>query len=137
MISYRFMTRGEERQVFGLVESVFNEYVRNDFSLEGIEEFFRAARHMIFDWPSDHFIIVAAVRDKITGMIAMKENRRISLFFVDSSYRRRGIGRTLLHHALAHCAGHASGVNEFEVHSSLMRYRSTRNSALNRRKRNK
>ncbi len=118
-VSYRPMAPGEEPQVFGLVERVFNEFVRDDFTREGIDEFFRAASSMIFDHPAGHSILVAAALGKVVGMINVKDNRHISLFFVDKARHGKGIGRALLHHAIEHCSLHAPENNTIDVNSSL------------------
>jgi GNAT superfamily N-acetyltransferase len=63
--------------------------------------------------------MVVVTQGKIVGMIDIKENCHICLFFVDSSYQRRGVGRVLLDHALAHCLRNTSKVTVIDVHSSL------------------
>ncbi len=118
-ISYRPMAMGEEPQVFELVERVFNEFVRDDFPREGIEEFFRAAGSMIFDHSADHSVLVAVALDKVVGMIDMKDNRHISLFFVDKAHHGKGIGRGLLHHAIERCLLRAPENGSIDVNASL------------------
>lgn len=118
-ISYRPMAPGEEPQVFGLVERVFNEFVRNDFTREGVEEFFNAADSMIFDHLAGHSILVAVAPGKVVGMIDMKDHKHISLFFVDRAHHGKGIGRALLHHAIEHCSLHAPENDSIDVNASL------------------
>lgn len=97
----------------------FNQFVRDDCTQEGIHEFFRATRVMVFNQPSNHFIMVVVAQGKIVGMIDIKENRHICLFFVDSSYQRQGVGKALLDHALAYCLRNTPEVTAIDVHSSL------------------
>ncbi len=113
------MAAGEEPLVFALVERVFNEFVRSDFTPEGIEEFFRSARSFIFDHPADHTIIVALAQGRVVGIIDLKDNQHISLFFVDSTCRSRGIGRALLHHAMDLASRRAPDNSAIDVNSSL------------------
>ena len=110
---------GEEQQVFSLVQRVFDEFVRSDFTQEGVVEFLRAARVMVFDRPSDHFVMVAESDGRIVGMIDMKESSHVSLLFVDVQCHRQGIGRQLLDHALAVCRSARPDLNQVDVHSSL------------------
>ena len=63
--------------------------------------------------------MLAVARDKIVGMIDMKENHHICLFFVDSFYQRQGIGKALLDHALAYCLRSNPDVTTINVHASL------------------
>jgi len=118
-VSYRPMAPGEEPQVLGLAERMFNEFVRADFTREGVEEFSRAAKSMIFDRPDGHVILVAATPDNVVGMIALKDYKHISLFFVDSACHGQGIGKALLRHAIEHCSLHAPAIDSIDVHSSL------------------
>lgn len=63
--------------------------------------------------------MVAETEDRIIGMIDIKENCHICLFFVDSSHQRKGVGRNLLNRVLAHCRVQNSELSEIDVHSSL------------------
>ncbi len=68
-IIYRKMRDGEMDQVFDLVKSGFDEFVLPDLTEEGVKEFFRAAREMIYDRPAAHFILVAKSRSGISKEI--------------------------------------------------------------------
>jgi GNAT superfamily N-acetyltransferase len=77
-----------------LVRRVFLEYEAPDYEPEGIAEFFRTIENQEFleklrmygAWKGDQFVGVLATRS---------EGRHIALFFVDSSYQQKGIGRLL------------------------------------------
>ncbi len=116
---YRKMRSGEERRVFDLVKAGFDEYVLPDLTLEGAKEFFRAASEMIYERPAGHFILVAERDEAITGMIDVRDNNHICLFFVGKAYQCRGIGRGLLGRAVAECRAHDPGIFSIEVNSSL------------------
>lgn len=116
---YRPMAIGEEQAVFSLVELGFNGFVRKDLSQEGIDEFMRAARVMVYDHPPDHFITVAANDGQVVGMIDMRGGYQISLFFVDPSHQGQGIGRCLLDHAISKCCQLKPDIEEIKVHSSV------------------
>lgn len=118
-ISYRKMQRGEESRVFELVKSGFDETVLPDVTEEGAKEFFRAAREMIYDQPSTHFILVADLEGAISGMTDVRDNNHICLFFVEKTARRKRIGRNLMERAIEQCISENTGVSAIEVNSSL------------------
>jgi GNAT superfamily N-acetyltransferase len=118
-VTCRMIRPGEEQEVFRLVERGFDEFVRDDCTPEGVAEFMRATRSMVFDRPPRHFLMVAESDGRIVGMIDVKGDSHICLFFVDSGYQGRGIGRKLLDQAVALCAGRRAGLSEMDVHSSL------------------
>ena len=117
-ISYRLIEPGEEEETFAMINRGFNAYVRGDFTSEGVEEFYRAVRIMVFERPSNHFIVVAESNSQIVGMIDVKENHHISIFFVEPSCMGKGIGRGLLTHAIMLCQQNKPDFIELEVHSS-------------------
>ena len=118
-MTYRMIEAGDEQEVFSLVERGFSEFVRSDCTEEGINEFMRATRVMVFDRPPHHFIMVAESRGRIVGMIDVKEDTHICLLFVDSLYQNKAIGRHLLERAVALCRERKPDLSEIDVHSSL------------------
>jgi len=112
------MKPGEEEETFDMIDRGFNAYVRDDFTSEGVEEFYRAIRIMVFEHLPNHFIAVAENNSQIVGMIDIKENYHISIFFVEPSYMGKGIGRRLLSHAIMLCQQNKTDLIELEVHSS-------------------
>ena len=63
--------------------------------------------------------MVAEADGQLVGMIDVKDNSHISLSFVDSAYRGRGIGRALLERSIAMCRSRDPGVRTLDVSSSL------------------
>jgi len=118
-VTCRMIRQGEEQQVFSLIERVFDEFVRSDFTAEGVAEFLRAARLMVFERPPDHFTMVAISGDRIVGMIDMKGYSHVCLFFVDARCHGRGIGRRLFDNALAVCRNAKPDLAEVDVNSSV------------------
>lgn len=114
----RLIRRGEEEEIFSMIERGFNAFVQDDFSQEGVVEFHRAIRDMVFNHPPGHFILVAESPGGIVGMIDVKEDRHISIFFVEPSQMNQGIGHTLLDHAVTLCRKRKANLSEIEVHSS-------------------
>jgi len=109
----------DKESLFALVERSFNQFVRADLTTEGVEEFIRAARLMIFEQPQDHFITVAESDGQPVGMIDIRNNSHICLFFVEPLRIGHGIGRTLLAHAIAECRTHKPDLHQVDVNSSL------------------
>ncbi len=118
-IAYSTIRRGEEERVFDLVKSGFDEFVLPDLTEEGAKEFFRAAREMIYDRPAGHVLLLAKSSSNIAGVIDMRDNSHICLFFVARAYQRRGIGRGLLERAIALSIERAPALTAIDVNSSL------------------
>jgi GNAT superfamily N-acetyltransferase len=114
------MMRPEDREsVFALVERGFDRFVRADFAEEGVAEFVRAARLMVFEQPPEHFVMIAEGDGHIVGMIDIRNHSHICLFFVEPSCIGMGIGRGLLDYAAAECRKHDVGLQQIDVNSSL------------------
>jgi GNAT superfamily N-acetyltransferase len=118
-IAYSTMRKGEEDRVFDLVKSGFDEFVLPDLTEEGAKEFFRAAREMIYDRPAGHVILVAQSSGNIVGMIDIRDNSHICLFFVARAYQGKGIGRGLLDQAIALSMERDPAIATIDVNSSL------------------
>src|SRR5271157_2946933 len=118
-ITYRHMVAGEEREVFELVRAGFDGYVRTDLTDEGVSEFFRAAHEMIYHRPISHLIAVAESPTAIAGMIDIRDNSHICLFFVAEPFHRKGIGRDLLEWAIEWCLSSDQKIRAVDVNSSL------------------
>ena len=118
-IATRLMLPGEEAAVLALVERVFHQFVAGDLDPEGVREFLKAARSFVLDTPPNHFVVVAAQGDEIVGMIDVKDDDHVSLFFVDPARHGEGLGRRLLEAGIDLCRTHRPGVRAVDVHSSL------------------
>ena len=119
-IAYRTMRQGEEDDVCSLVTRVFKKFVASQYSLVGIEEFFKFADAyaMAARTKSSHFVLVAETNDDMVGMIEMRDGEHICLLFVDEHYHRQGIARELLKRALEICVRNRTGKKTITVHSS-------------------
>ena len=109
----------EKIQTYSLVERCFDAYVRCDLTEEGVEEFFRAAKEMIYRQPSNHFLLVAWSDDTVLGMCDVRDFHHISLFFVDPAFQQRGIGRALMTEAQRRCLAHHGAPMTMTVNSSV------------------
>ncbi len=112
------MAPGEGAAVLALVMAGFDEFVRPDFSDEGVAEFERSARSFVLDRPEGHSLIVAEEGNRLVGMLDVRDGSHIALFFVDADRHGRGIGRSLLGHAIERCCVVDPDVRTVTVNSS-------------------
>jgi len=119
-LEYRLMRPEEASEVCKLVEVVFDHYEAPEYSPEGIAEFRRYNRpeEMIKRSNSGHFALVAADAQSVIGIIEIRNNRHISMFFIAQGFQGKGIGRQLWHYALKKSQDADNSVREFTVNSS-------------------
>lgn len=103
-----------------LVERVFDQFVAPGFSNEGVEHF---KRYIDLDlirarFDNNHVIFIAEELDtrQIVGMLEVRNNDHVSLFFVDKAYMGQNIGRMLTSAAFEHCV--LAGKSMITVNSS-------------------
>ncbi len=118
-IQLSVMSLEDDRAVYALVEREFMEFVQDDCTEEGVDMFFEAVRYIVYDKPDNYFVLTAKENGAVIGMIAVRHHNHISLFFVDKSHHRRGIGRRLFEAALARCLDIDPNLVVMDVHSSL------------------
>jgi GNAT superfamily N-acetyltransferase len=114
------MQAGEEVEVCSLVTRVFSDFVSHLYSPEGIKEFFRYADPALLSsrTQDNHFVLVAELHGQIVGMIEMRNNNHISLFFIEGELQRKGIGKQLWRKALDTCLANRPDLAKITVHSS-------------------
>lgn len=103
LLEYRPMKRGEEAEVARLVLRVFDEFVAPQFSKEGVQEFRNYADPHLFLLRSrwDHFVHLALADGEIAGMIEVRDDGHVALFFVEGRFQGRGVGGELLRRGLS------------------------------------
>lgn len=101
-VNYRQMRHGEESQVVDLVSRVFYQYVAPLYSNEGVTEFmnYADASALADRMQGNNFVLIAALHNEIIGIIEIRENNHIALFFVAPEHQRKGVGRELLKKAV-------------------------------------
>jgi GNAT superfamily N-acetyltransferase len=112
--------KGQETAIHLLIKRVYDEFVSIDYSNEG-NKFF-------YDWiepsriaerqKSQINLLVALVDSKIIGMIETRDNKYISLLFVDKDYQGHGIAKKLFHESLKTCITRDAALEKFYVHAS-------------------
>ncbi len=119
-VNYRLMKAGEEGQVIDLVTRVFHQFVAPLFNDEGVTEFIKyttphALAERIID---DHFVLIAESKGNIIGIIEIRKNCHIALFFVRQEHQRKGIGKDLLSRAVRACIAARPDLAELTVNAS-------------------
>jgi GNAT superfamily N-acetyltransferase len=119
-IKYRRMTQGDETKVSEFISVVFNEYVAPGFSQDGIDEFMKYIKpHAIeSQLKENHFAFIAKLGEKIIGIIEVRNNNHVALFFVDGHFQRKGIGKKLLEKAIELCSSNDSKISKITVNAS-------------------
>jgi len=120
MITYREIQRGEEINACCLVMDCFNEYVAPGYIKEGVAEFSRYVDPDLMKAriANNHFVILAMDHDNMAGVIEVRNNNHISLFFVKKDHQHQGIGRKLHELAIEKCRTLNPEVTTIDVHSS-------------------
>ncbi len=91
----RRILKDEMEEALNLVWEVFLEFEASDYTEEGINEFKKTINSKTWVKNRD-FYGAFDNKNKILGVIAIKDITHIALFFVDGKYHRKGIGRKLL-----------------------------------------
>jgi GNAT superfamily N-acetyltransferase len=119
-IEYRPITADDEEQAIDIVSSTFREFVAPGFSDEGIAEFFNYANADAFKERSrgNHFTIVAQKSRDLIGLIEIRNNNHISLFFVRKQYQSMGVGKSLFNMAQKACLKNCPDLKKITVNAS-------------------
>lgn len=90
----------ETETALDLVMKVFMEYESPDYSEEGVEEFNKTMQDE--EYLSKLCMYGAYASERLIGVIATRsEGTHIALFFVDSDFQGKGVGRSLFQTVLA------------------------------------
>lgn len=120
-MKFSLMQKGQENSVIEITREVFDEIVAPQYTQEGIDEFYRFAsvESLCKRNQSDHFTIIAANEDKLSGIIEVRELKHISMFFVKKELQNKGIGKALFKNALNEILKRNPEVKLLTVNSSL------------------
>lgn len=120
-IIYKTFELKEALKVNELIVKSFDKYVGTGYSEEGIAIFKNYVRpELIIERFKEgiDYIITANDQDKVVGVIDIRNNDHISLFFVDEAYHKRGIARELFDRILEKLEVKKKGVSKITVNSS-------------------
>lgn len=96
----------EEREtIAGLVGRAFDRDVAQDCDPKGIYNFriFSSAGTMALRAANRHWALVAEMDGAPAGVVEVREDRHLSMLFVDPAHQGAGIGRRLFEAAVARC----------------------------------
>lgn len=114
----RRMRPGEEAAVIALVARVFDENVAPQYGEAGVREFYAyaAPEPLAARAQRDHLVLIAEQDGALVGMIEMRQDGHVAMLFAEP--QGRGIGRRLLHTALAVGAWRQDEPSRVTVHAS-------------------
>jgi GNAT superfamily N-acetyltransferase len=111
---------GQEIMIHQLIKKVYDEFVSIDYSDEGnrfFDEWIKPSKiaerqcNQINLW-------VAFIDSKLVGMIEIRDNKYISLLFVDKEYQGQGIAKKLFDKSLKEIIQREPKLDKFYVHAS-------------------
>jgi ribosomal protein S18 acetylase RimI-like enzyme len=116
---FTFLNEADINQALALVHEVFDAFVGKDYPEEG-RNFFR--REVSFEFirtlpQRNGFSLVSLDKEKIIGIISVRDFSHIALFFVDEKYQGQGIGKHLFEAAKNKITENEK-INEMQVHAS-------------------
>jgi GNAT superfamily N-acetyltransferase len=118
------MRQGEETDVVELVLNVFSEFVAPHFSNDGVLEFkkFVNEESIAERFHSGNPIIVALIENQIIGVVEIRDNSHIALFFVGKPFQKKGVAKKMFCEAIKICRERNPDINKFTVNSSPNAY---------------
>ena len=116
----RLVTTNDVEAVCDLIAEVFNHSVASLYSDDGVSAFFSYADAGMMQarLQAGHFALVAEQDGVMVGMIEMRNNDHVSMFFVSQRCQRQGVGKELLRQALALAHEADPSVSQVTVNSS-------------------
>ncbi|MBE9166386.1 GNAT family N-acetyltransferase [Pleurocapsales cyanobacterium LEGE 06147] len=88
-----------------LLEQVFNEFIAPEYSSEGIQEFHRYIQptELLARQKKHYFTLVSVARDRVVGVIEVRNHNHVCLLFVAPEFQRWEIAKELFRKALQIC----------------------------------
>jgi GNAT superfamily N-acetyltransferase len=117
---YRLMQPTDILAVSKLLARVFNEFIAPEYSSQGIQAFHRYIQptELLARQQKHHFALICVARDRIVGVIEVRNCNHISLLFVAPEFQRRGIAKELFRRALQICLSRKPFLLQISVNSS-------------------
>lgn len=120
-VTIRELIPGEEPWVSVLIMREFGAHIAEDLTEDAIDLFISivSPEALAERSSADGSLFLTAWKGKsLLGTLVMRDGNHINLFFVDSAYHRKGIGRALLERAIPIIKERYSGAREIWVNSS-------------------
>lgn len=111
---------GQEKMIHQLIKKVYDEFVSIDNSNEGNRFFYEWIKpSKIAERQCNQINIwVAFIDSKLVGMIEIRDNKYISLLFVDKNHQGCGIAKKLFDISLKEIIRRDPKLDKFYVHAS-------------------
>lgn len=112
--------RGQEEMIYQLIKRVYDEFVSIDYGEEGNTFFYDWIQpSKIAERQRNQTNIWVALKDsELVGMIEIRDNKFISLLFVDKVYQGQGIAKRLFNESLKESIQRDLNSDKFFVHAS-------------------
>ncbi|MFB6318736.1 GNAT family N-acetyltransferase [Saccharicrinis sp. FJH54] len=112
--------KGQEQEISRLIRKVYDEFVAPDYTENGNTIFYDwIAPEKIAKRQKDQInLLVASIGTVIAGMIEIRDNRNVTLLFVDKKYHGKGMAGALFRSALQMCLSRDKDLDTFYVHAS-------------------
>jgi GNAT superfamily N-acetyltransferase len=112
---------GQEIMIYQLIRKVYDEFVASDYSEDGNKFFYDWIQPLkIGERQCNQINIwVAFIDSVLVGMIEIRDNKFISLLFVDKEYQGQGIAKKLFEESLKETNRRDPNLSKFYVHASL------------------
>lgn len=112
------MQTNELKETLELVKYVFDEFEAPYYTKEGIQNFYNFIDYdNTLEQLNNHLkIFVVKNKEKIIGMICIRDYSHIAMLFVDKNYHKKGIGTDLINKATDFCKN--NNTKEITVNSS-------------------
>jgi GNAT superfamily N-acetyltransferase len=111
---------GQEIMIHQLIKKVYDEFVSLDYSDEGNRFFYEWIKpSKIAERQCNQINLwVAFIDSKLIGMIEIRDNKYISLLFIDKEYQGQGIAKKLFDKSLKEIIRRDPKLDKFYVHAS-------------------
>jgi len=112
--------KGQETAIYELIKKVYDEFVSVDYSDKGNQFFYDWIQPLkIAERQRDQININLAWKgQELVGMIEMRENKYVSLLFVDKTHHRQGIAKMLFHESVKDINQKYPAIDKLYVHAS-------------------
>lgn len=117
-----YMKELELKATLNLIKDVFDEFNREDFDEDGVENFYNFIEESTIKNKIDSgemIILVARTSyNQIIGAIAVSSENHINLLFIKKDFQKKGIGTNLLKFAINVCKYNDKYLDKITVNSS-------------------
>lgn len=118
MLIFKFLEKDSIPRVIELVTTVFDKDVAHQYNQEGNNEFHKYLDYISFvkRINTNHELVGAYIKNKLVGVLEIRDSNHISLLFVSGEFQSQGIGRQLFNFYLNNRPLNHNGV--FTVNAS-------------------